>query len=142
MYIQTYRPKHYAIAAAADHDYEIFYNREIQYRQEAGYPPFRRMVNFMIETGDPLDAERESMRLRRIACEQIDQLGYRGMALLGPAPATIRRVKKMYRWNFAVMSRSANRVNEVARAVRDTFSATCANKQVKLKIDLDPYGMF
>jgi len=142
VYIQTYRPKHYAIEAAASHDYEGFYKREIKYRQEAGYPPFRRMANFMIEAGDPMDAERESMHLRRIACEQIERLGYRGMALLGPAPASIRRIKKMYRWNFAIMSRSAIRVNTTARAVRDAFAETCSNKQVKLKIDLDPYGMF
>jgi len=142
VYIQTYRPKHYAIEAAASHDYQGFYAREIEYRQGAGYPPFRRMVNFMIEAGDPVDAERESMHLRRIAVEQIELLGYKGMALLGPAPATIRRLKKMYRWNFAIMSRSANRVNEVARAVRYAFETACSNKGVKLKIDLDPYGMF
>lgn len=142
VYIQTYRPKHYAIEAAANHDYQGFYAREIEYRRGAGYPPFRRMVNFMIEATDPVDAERESMHLRRIAVEQIELLGYKGMALLGPAPATIRRIKKMYRWNLAIMSRSANRVNEVARSVRQTFETSCSNKGVKLKIDLDPYGMF
>ena len=142
VYIQTYRPKHYAIEAAANQDYQGFYAREIEYRRGAGYPPFRRMVNFMIEATDPVDAERESMHLRRIAVEQIELLGYKGMALLGPAPATIRRIKKMYRWNLAIMSRSANRVNEVARSVRQTFETSCSNKGVKLKIDLDPYGMF
>jgi len=142
VFIQTYRPKHYAIVAAAMHDYEGFYRREIEYRRDAGYPPFRRMVNFMVESADPMVVERESMRLRRIACEQIERLGYRGLALLGPAPATIRRMKKMYRWNFAVMSRSSSRVNQVAREVRDAFNAACPGDKVKLKIDLDPYGMF
>ncbi|MCK5861180.1 MAG: hypothetical protein KAH38_01755, partial [Candidatus Hydrogenedentes bacterium] len=126
----------------ASHDYEGFYAKEIIYRKEAGYPPFRRMVNFMLEATDPMIAQRESMRLRRIACEQIEGLGYRGMALLGPAPATIRRVKKKYRWNFAIMSRSATRLNAVARAVRDAFAESGNNSKVKLKIDLDPYGMF
>ncbi len=142
VFIQTYRPKHYAIQAAAAHDYEGFYKQEIAYRRDAGYPPFRRMVNFMIESGDPIRAQRESMRLRRIACEQIEALDYKGLALLGPAPASIRRVKKMYRWNFAIMSRSAARINAVARAVRDAFTTACPGNQVKLKIDLDPYGMF
>ena len=142
VFVQTYRPKHYAIQAAAAHDYEGFYKHEIVSREEAGYPPFRRMVNFMVESEDPLLAERESMRLRRIACEEIETLGYRGLALLGPAPASIRRVKKKYRWNFAIMSRSANRVNTTARAVRDAFVAACPGNKVKLKIDLDPYGMF
>lgn len=142
VFIQTYRPKHYAVAAAAAHDYEAFFQQEIAHRRDAGYPPFRRMVNFMVESDDPLIAEKESMRLRRIACEQVEALEYRGVALLGPAPATIRRMKKMYRWNFAMMSKSAARINSLARNVRETFQAAGPSRRAKLKIDLDPYGMF
>ncbi len=142
VYIQTYRPKHYAIQAAANHDYTAFYAHEIRHRQEAGYPPFRRMVNFMIEGEDPLVTERASVRLRRLGCEQVELLGFRGVALLGPAPATIRRVKKMYRWNFGLMSRSASRVNQLARALRMAFLEEGLGKNVQIKVDLDPYGMF
>ena len=78
VYIQTYRPNHYSIQAASRHDYTAFYEREIQHRQDAGYPPYRRMVNFSIEGEDPQLTERESMRLRRLACEQVDRLGFRG----------------------------------------------------------------
>lgn len=142
VYIQTYRPKHYAILAAANHDYHMFYEREIVYREEAGYPPFRRMVNFIIEGEDPLLTEKESIQLRRIACEQIERFGFRGIALLGPAPAAVRRVKKIYRWNFAMLSRSPSRVNQLARAAREAFETTATHKHIKIKIDLDPYGMF
>lgn len=142
VYIQTYRPNHYSIQAASKHDYRAFYEREIQHRQDAGYPPFRRIVNFMIEGEDPQMTERESMRLRRLACEQVDRLGFRGVALLGPAPATIRRVKKKYRWNFGLMSRSASRINQLARALRLAYLETCTGREIQLKVDLDPYGMF
>ena len=143
VYIQTYRPRHYAIQAAAGHDYSGFYTHEIQHRKDAGYPPFRRMVNFMVEGEDPQWTERESMRLRRIACREVERLGYHGVALLGPAPATIRRVKKMYRWNFGLMSRSVSRINQLARVVRTAFLEEAhAGGNVQLKVDLDPYGMF
>ena len=142
VYIQTYRPNHYSIQAASRHDYTAFYEREIQHRQDAGYPPYRRMVNFSIEGEDPQLTERESMRLRRLACEQVDRLGFRGVALLGPAPATIRRVKKKYRWNFALMSRSASRINQLARTLRIAFLENCPNREIQIKVDLDPYGMF
>jgi len=82
------------------------------------------------------------MRLRRLACEQVDRLGFRGVALLGPAPATIRRVKKKYRWNFALMSRSASRINQLARTLRIAFLENCPNREIQIKVDLDPYGMF
>lgn len=142
VYVQTYRPKHYAIQAAAQHDYKAFYEHEIQHRKEAGYPPFRRMVTFMVEGADPVLTERESVRLRRLACREVDRLGFRGVALLGPAPATIRRVKKMYRWNFGLMSRSATRINQLARVVRIAFLEERSSRSVQLKVDLDPYGMF
>jgi len=143
VYIQTYRPRHYAIQAAAGHDYSGFYTQEIQHRKDAGYPPFRRMVNFMVEGEDPQWTERESMRLRRIACREVERLGYQGVALLGPAPATIRRVKKMYRWNFGLMSRSVSRINQLARVVRTAFLEEAhVGGNVQLKVDLDPYGMF
>ena len=45
--IQSYTPDHYVIQAAAQHDYIGFYRREINYRQEYGYPPLRRMARLV-----------------------------------------------------------------------------------------------
>ncbi len=45
--LQSYLPEHYAIQAAAHHDYESFYRQEIAYRQEQRYPPFRRLARIV-----------------------------------------------------------------------------------------------
>lgn len=140
--VQTYRPNHYAVQAAAHHDYATFYAREITDRQTAGYPPFRRMANFALESEDPLLAEKSTMLLHRIARLQIESLGFRGLELLGPAPATVHKVKKKYRWNLAALSRSAQRLNTLARATRDAFNEETKSSKVQLKIDMDPYGVF
>ena len=42
--IQTYSPEHYAIQAAAGHDYTLFYKREIEYRRQLRNPPFSRLA--------------------------------------------------------------------------------------------------
>jgi primosomal protein N' (replication factor Y) len=42
--IQTYTPEHYAIQAAARHDYSSFYEREIDYRRQLRNPPFTRLA--------------------------------------------------------------------------------------------------
>ncbi|MFH1429424.1 MAG: primosomal protein N' [Candidatus Margulisiibacteriota bacterium] len=44
VFIQTYNPEHYAIIAAAGHDYASFYEQEIQFRSELNYPPFCNMI--------------------------------------------------------------------------------------------------
>ncbi|MBP7964172.1 MAG: primosomal protein N', partial [Caldilineaceae bacterium] len=45
--IQTYRPDHYAIQAAAQHDFHAFYQREIAFRREHRYPPIRRLAKLV-----------------------------------------------------------------------------------------------
>ena len=40
MIIQTYNPEHYSIQAAAAHDYTAFYQEELSFRREMGYPPY------------------------------------------------------------------------------------------------------
>jgi primosomal protein N' (replication factor Y) len=140
--IQTYRPNHYAVQAAAKHDYDTFYAQEIKHREHAGYPPFRRMGNFAIESESPEDAERATMRLSRMVREKIAELAFTGMEVLGPAPATVKRVKKKYRWNLGVLSQSAKRVNTLARETRNAFEELEKGRDVVLKIDLDPYGVY
>lgn len=140
--IQTYRPKHYAIQFAAAQDYAGFFAAEIPHREKAGYPPFRRMANLAIECEDPLDAERATALLHRLVREQREALGYQGIEIIGPAPATVRKVKKKYRWNIGLLSHRATRLNALVRAVREVFNASPATSNVQLKVDLDPYGVF
>jgi primosomal protein N' (replication factor Y) len=141
VYLQTYRPKHYAVLAAAKHDYDAFYAREIEMRAEAGYPPMVRMVNMLVESEDE-DLARKCAHLLEIAVvEACDAREFKGIARLGPSMAIVPRIKKKYRWNLGLLSRSTNRLNVVARAARDAFDAQVGGRAVQLKIDFDPYGM-
>ncbi len=45
--LQTYYPEHFAIRAAAKHDYALFYEKEIGYRRQLGYPPFFRLASLV-----------------------------------------------------------------------------------------------
>src|SRR5204862_8133228 len=42
--VQTYLPEHYAIRAAAAHDYVTFAEAELEGRRRFGYPPFGRLA--------------------------------------------------------------------------------------------------
>ena len=100
------------------------------------------MANFAIECEDPLLAEKSMAHLHRAVREQIEAHGFKGVEILGPAPAAVRRVKKKYRWNLALLSKSSQRLNTLARATRTAFQERGKTGKVLLKIDLDPYGMF
>jgi len=139
--IQTCRMNHYAIQAAKHHDYAAFYQREIADRQRSGYPPFRRMVQFTLESEDESAAERAAMRLVAWAREALETQDLRAVELLGPAPATIYRVKTKYRWNLGAFCKSAKTLNVLARDLRVRFTEAMP-KTVVMKSDLDPYGLF
>ena len=142
VFVQTYRPNHYAIQAACKHAYEPFFAQEIEQRRKAGYPPFRRMANFALESEDAEAAMRAAAALVRMVRDEIQRREFAGVELLGPAPATVRRVKKKYRWNLGMLSKSSQRLNTLARATRTAFEEEHKGAAVQLKVDLDPYGVF
>ena len=81
------------------------------------------------------------MRLIAWAREALETQDLRAVELLGPAPATIYRVKNRYRWNLGAFCKSAKTLNTLARSLRNSFQED-APKAVLLKSDLDPYGLF
>jgi len=102
--IQTYRPEHYVVQAAAQHNYADFYAREMQFRREHSYPPVRRLAR-LIFWDKRLDvARREAERMAAKLRHRIAQMGLKGegILLLGPAPAFFERYRGYYRWQILV----------------------------------------
>jgi primosomal protein N' (replication factor Y) len=50
--IQTYRPEAPAVVAAAAHDYQQFFEAEVEERREHGYPPHGRIIVIRIDGAD------------------------------------------------------------------------------------------
>lgn len=100
--VQTYNPDHYAIAAASRHDYHAFYEREISFRRELGYPPFRRLIRMLYAHASEARARIEAERLFRLLTDRIAQRGLPGIDLIGPAPAFFHRVRGEYRFHILV----------------------------------------
>ncbi|MCB0038221.1 MAG: primosomal protein N' [Caldilinea sp.] len=102
--IQTYRPDHYVIQAAAHHDYAGFYAREMQFRREHGYPPIRRLARLIFWEKRPDVARREAERMAAKLRHRVEKMGVEGegITLLGPAPAFFERYRGYYRWQILV----------------------------------------
>jgi primosomal protein N' (replication factor Y) len=104
--IQSYTPDHYVIQAAAQHDYIGFYQREVNYRQEYGYPPLRRMARMVYweKNLEKAQAEAESMAAILRARLQEMRLGPEEASLIGPAPAFFARFRGYYRWQILLLT--------------------------------------
>jgi primosomal protein N' (replication factor Y) len=98
--IQTYFPEHYAIQAAAKHDYALFYEQEIGYRHELRNPPFTRLARLTYSHTSDILCQRGTERMRQRLSEAIASQGIDNLSLIGPAPAFIHRLRGRFRWQL------------------------------------------
>jgi primosomal protein N' (replication factor Y) len=96
---QTYHPEHYAIRAAAQHDYDTFYRQELAYRRRLGYPPYARLLALHYLDSDPLRCRDEAMRLGRWLTQEIRRCEF-PLEVIGPAPCFYGQLLGRYRWQI------------------------------------------
>ncbi|TMA59721.1 MAG: hypothetical protein E6J75_02575 [Deltaproteobacteria bacterium] len=95
--VQTFRPEHPSVAAAATHDYAGFMARELDRRRALGYPPFARLVNIRLEGRDDASVEQAARELAARLRRQARSFQLADDAVLGPAPPPVERVRGRYR---------------------------------------------
>jgi primosomal protein N' len=98
--LQTYQPDHYAIACASTHDYQHFYEQEIESRRVLGYPPFRRLARIVFRFPNETKARDEAQRAAAMLTKRIAELRMTGTELIGPAPCFFAKLDKHYRWHL------------------------------------------
>ena len=120
--LQTYLPDHYAITAAAAHDYATFAVHELRARRRFGYPPYGRLVLLQTSAAREATVERRATelaaRLRAAAEDDAD--------VLGPAPA------------FAAKRAGSYRAQLVLRGDRPTAVLDRVDPGPEWSVDVDP----
>ena len=104
--LQTYLPDHYAIRAAAAHDYATFAEAELEGRKRFGYPPYGRLALLQTQA-KKLDTvtqrgETYAKELRAVAGEDAE--------VFGPAPAFAARRAGAFRVQLILRGAAPNRV--------------------------------
>lgn len=102
--LQTYHPDHYVIQAASRHDYAEFFTRELRYRKELGYPPFRRLLRLVYRHADNSRAEAEANVLAQQLKLKIKDEKIPATDLVGPAPCFFPKLANDYRWQIILRS--------------------------------------
>jgi len=128
--IQTYSPEHYAIRAAAKHDYLTFYAQEIDYRRKFGYPPFSQLASLAFSHTNESACLREAERMSRLLAAEKDRRGIPDLRLIGPVPAFVPRVRGHYRWQLVICGTGLN-----------DFLTDVAFPRGWV-VDMDPVGVF
>ena len=108
--IQTYHPEHYALRYAVEQDYEKFYDHEIKFRERMSYPPFVALASILIRHPDLPKAQRNAEILKH-ALDNAN--AERSVRILGPAAASISRLKNQFRLQIILKSPSRKEIRKV-----------------------------
>jgi primosomal protein N' (replication factor Y) len=129
--IQTFNPEHPSVRFSRQHDYPAFYEQLKQERLEAGYPPFRRLVNVVLsgESRDDVQSAAEQVRKR------LGTLG-KTAQVLGPVDCVVERVQSRWRRHMVVKLPPGASPQPVQDRLLDF-----APKGVLITLDVDPYNL-
>ncbi len=131
--IQTLQPDHHVLGAVVAHDFRSFSETEAEQRSELDYPPYGRLALVRVE-GEAL--EQTHAAAERIAAAMRSNAP-RGIAVLGPAPAPIARLRGRYRWQILLRGRNGKALRQVAAGAKTVGRA----KDMRLTIDIDPQSL-
>jgi len=100
--VQTYAPQHFCIQAASHHDYEGFYQRELEFRRQQRYPPYSRLVRLLFTHLRARQCEQEAEKLQQLLHSNVLRRGISDVDIIGPAPCFIERIRGRYRWQVVL----------------------------------------
>jgi len=132
--IQSYTPEHYAIQAAAKHDYESFYNQELKNREELSYPPFSKLITLVISGKNGAKASKIADDLAVFLRKGLGT----GCQVLGPVPAVLSKIRGDYRYRILLKGKDLPAMREL---VCETMEKTVVPTDVRVIVDVEPLGL-
>jgi primosomal protein N' (replication factor Y) len=127
--IQTFQPDATPFAYAVRHDVDGFLARELERREELGYPPFSHLVALVVSGPDPGAVRRALRELR-------DALETPSVRLLGPAP--LLRLRGRHRARLLAKTDAPRALASRAAAVLATAAPAMRRDGLSAVVDVDP----
>lgn len=139
MVIQTYQPDHYSITLAAAQDYEGFYAQEMLFRRMMSYPPGAQMMAVLLSC-----EEEEHLAVGASYLKQmIERLGgSHGVQVIGPADASVARVKDRYRKNIYLKHADGALLSRIREALEKYIEANEGFSSIAIQFDFNPMNPF
>ena len=134
--IQSYCPEHYCFRFVTSHDYQGFYEKEIQFRRFMHYPPFTALALVLVRDKNPAAASRTIARFAELL------QGARGpqTRILGPTQSPLARIRSEHRFQLLIKSGSRSRLQALLRKTLHQAQTHGLDLR-KIHIDIDPVDL-
>ncbi|MBO5387340.1 MAG: primosomal protein N' [Lachnospiraceae bacterium] len=133
--IQTYQPEHYAIKAASKHDYEGFYNMEMDYRRLLRFPPVYNMMVVLMESENQKKLEASSKGIYGEL--STFSKGMKTTRAIGPSDATISKINNVYRRLIYIKSGDEKELKLVMDKIQEYNI-----EGINITMDVNPVRMY
>ena len=134
--IQTANPQHKILEQVVAHDYDAFYNDQINERHRFHYPPLTRMVQLTLRHRDVAMVEKAALFLaNQIRNAKVGEL-------LGPSKPLVSKVRNLYLRDMLLKTNAATpSLALFKQVIKDKIALLKADKDLKqvwVSIDVDP----
>jgi primosomal protein N' (replication factor Y) len=161
VFVQAFTPFHPAIQYARRHDFNGFFDQELEFREQLNYPPFSRVALLTIkgrnEDKVKFSAEHVKRNIEKmaagVALEATEAFDFgqkeipspkpptqtiQDLIISGPAPAPLLRVENFYRYQIMLRTRKMSRLSQMLAATVEKFALP---DEVMLTVDVDPVSL-
>ncbi len=141
-YIQTYSPDHFALTYALEENYLGFYNEEILFRRAMIYPPFchiLQLITFSEREEIGMKFLNECLKMLEHYGQNNEQLG--DIIVLGPAKASIGKVKGKYRHRLLIKGSSYRQLTNIRKELYNSIDSKIKN-ELQMHVDINPMIMY
>jgi primosomal protein N' (replication factor Y) len=134
VYIQTYEPHHYVFDYVRNHDYNGFYQRELELRRELSYPPFSKLVRIVLSFRN----KESAVKIMKGVSDRIKKIKAADIEILGPAPAPIEKIKNYWRWHLILKGKNAKSLRNTASKIIELIKDI---RDIKVDVDVEPLNL-
>lgn len=128
--IQTFNPDNETILAVKDHNYEEFYQKEMEIRRVLKYPPYFYIVKINVCSKDYNLASKNATLVVSYLRKNLNK----SIIILGPSTAVNFRLKNIYRFSIVVKYKLDNDLKNKLRELDNIYTT---NNDVFLEIDFN-----
>ena len=134
VFVQSFTPFSPSIQFARHHDFDGFWEQEIEFRRQWDYPPFTHMVLIVIRSQHQQRAEFSAQTLHRRLKDALPP----NTTLSDPAPAPLEKSHGNYRFHLMLRTRAILRLSRHLRGVLEKLTFP---EDVIVTVDVDAYQL-
>jgi primosomal protein N' (replication factor Y) (superfamily II helicase) len=132
VFVQSSTPFSPSIQFARHHNFEGFWEQEIEFRERCEYPPFVHLLMIHVRSEHQRLAEFTAETIHRRISENVDT----NVTLHPVVPAPIERSKGFYRYQILLRTKAIRRLSSTVRSVIEKLTFP---EEVHVSVDVDPY---